>query len=87
MSSAIVGVRPPSETYITYLWKASDIRSSSICPGIASATLLESRTLIERGTTGLKTWTASISIAEFLFRNPGAVNPTVCVPARVSIVY
>ena len=70
----MIGAKPPSETYVTYLWKSPDVQSPSICPGIASVTLLESRTLIERGTTGLTTWTASISLAEFLIKHPGAVN-------------
>jgi hypothetical protein len=34
-------------------------------------TLLESRTTIERGTTGLRTWLASHVLAQYLVHNPG----------------
>ena len=43
-------------------------------PGYASATLLESRTTIEAGTTGLRTWSASLVLAEYLITNPGKRN-------------
>jgi hypothetical protein len=36
-----------------------------------TATLLESRTTIENGTTGLRTWLASFPLAEYLIQNPG----------------
>lgn len=39
----------------------------------SSATLLESRTTIEGGTTGLRTWTASFPLAQYLIQNPGAL--------------
>jgi hypothetical protein len=35
-------------------------------------TLHESRTTIEGGTTGLRTWPASLVLADFLLANPGA---------------
>lgn len=45
-----------------------------VYPGYASATLLESRTTIEAGTTGLRTWSASLVLAEYLITNPGKRN-------------
>ncbi|KZT73224.1 hypothetical protein DAEQUDRAFT_662533 [Daedalea quercina L-15889] len=73
-SSGVIGTMPPEESYVTYLWRSPDVRSASICAGIASATLLESRMLTERGTTGLTTWIASISLAEFLIKHPDVVQ-------------
>ena len=35
-----------------------------------SVTLFESRTTIESGTTGLRTWRASFVLAQFLIQNP-----------------
>ncbi|KAH9837356.1 putative methyltransferase-domain-containing protein [Rhodofomes roseus] len=74
--SSSSGTNPPSASYVTYLWKSSETQRqrASICAGVANATLLESRTLVERGTTGLTTWTASISLAEFLFKHSELVQ-------------
>ena len=38
--------------------------------GYHSVTLFESRTTIESGTTGLRTWRASFVLAQFLIQNP-----------------
>ena len=39
-----------------------------------TATLLESRTTIECGTTGLRTWAASFPLAQYLIHYPGALQ-------------
>ena len=44
-------------------------------PGYASATLLESRTTIEAGTTGLRTWSASLVLGQYLLAHPGSFHP------------
>lgn len=55
---------PPSPSYLTYFWRDR-------LGAIELATLLESRTTIEGGTTGLKTWPASLTFAGYLINNPG----------------
>jgi len=57
-SSQDVGIEPPSSSYITYFWKNSSHYEHS--------TLMESRKLIEEGTTGLTTWPASMYLADYL---------------------
>lgn len=61
-----IGLSPPSETYTTYLWKTHQPCYGSLGSNLASVTLLESRTTIEGGTTGLRTWSASYVLAEYL---------------------
>ncbi|KAJ7292792.1 hypothetical protein C8J57DRAFT_1267094 [Mycena rebaudengoi] len=39
-----------------------------------TTTLLESRTVVESGTTGLRTWPASLILAQYLILNPGLVH-------------
>lgn len=50
-----------------------------LCPdnpsSIHRVTLLESRTTIEQGTTGLKTWPAAHALAEWLGNHPGSRYP------------
>ncbi|KAH8102379.1 hypothetical protein BXZ70DRAFT_776144 [Cristinia sonorae] len=53
-----VGVEHPPESYTTYFWHD---RSK-----YARSTLMESRKIIESGTTGLTTWPASMVLANFL---------------------
>lgn len=38
------------------------------------ATLMESRNTIENGTTGLKTWKASLVLGQYLLKHPGELN-------------
>ncbi|KAF8578735.1 hypothetical protein K439DRAFT_1416909 [Ramaria rubella] len=71
-SSSFV-TQPPSPAYITHFW--------SISPGATSnthrtqlTTLLESRTMIESGTTGLRTWGASITFANWLVAHPDVIQ-------------
>ena len=60
---------PPSPSYIThYLQLFPDTPDV-----IHRVTLLESRTIIEQGTTGLKTWPAAHALAEWLGKHPGLV--------------
>ncbi|KAJ3556707.1 hypothetical protein NM688_g1877 [Phlebia brevispora] len=67
-SPQTVGVKPPIPSYVTYFWESNS--------GFKTATLLESRTTIETGTTGLKTWLASLVLAQFLITNPELVRST-----------
>ncbi|KAG9022517.1 hypothetical protein FRB95_014671 [Tulasnella sp. JGI-2019a] len=57
---------PPPPSYVTYLY-TPDQTSSFRHP--QSITLLESRTTIEAGTTGLRTWQASFVLADWLVAN------------------
>ncbi|KAK7686700.1 hypothetical protein QCA50_010300 [Cerrena zonata] len=58
---------PPPPSYVTYFWRDPS-------GTIELATLLESRTTIEGGTTGLKTWPASLTLASYLIKNPDIVR-------------
>jgi len=62
---------PPSPSHVTYYLR--------LCSGAPSLihriTLLESRTTIEQGTTGLKTWPAAHALAEWLRKHPGRLRP------------
>ncbi|KAJ7729264.1 hypothetical protein DFH07DRAFT_850404 [Mycena maculata] len=61
---------PPSQSYITHFWRppANDLGTYQ------TTTLLESRTMIEGGTTGLRTWLASLILAQYLILNPDLVR-------------
>jgi len=67
---------PPTESYITYfppLSERSLSRDANTSPSSAMrVTLLESRTMIESGTTGLRTWRASFVLADYLIAHPGS---------------
>ncbi|KAH8997412.1 hypothetical protein EDB92DRAFT_2101464, partial [Lactarius akahatsu] len=69
-------ILPPPPSFVTHYWKA-DPQSGPPIPTHAispiehrSVTLFESRTTIENGTTGLRTWGASFVLAQVLIRNP-----------------
>jgi hypothetical protein len=49
-------------------------RASSVVKEDDRVTLLESRTTIEAGTTGMRTWQASLVLGEWLLYNPGIVR-------------
>ncbi|KIY50680.1 hypothetical protein FISHEDRAFT_11607, partial [Fistulina hepatica ATCC 64428] len=80
-------VGPPTESYITHFWKpldrfhpsVSDINSNGnkdirqLLSTYQSITLRESRTTIEAGTTGLRTWRASHVFAQYLIHHPKLV--------------
>ncbi|EIW87126.1 hypothetical protein CONPUDRAFT_116205 [Coniophora puteana RWD-64-598 SS2] len=59
---------PPPQSYVTSYWKGPAFQLS-----LRTATLLESRTTIEGGTTGLRTWKASYALSSFLLKRPGLV--------------
>jgi hypothetical protein len=63
----------PRPSYITHYWSFNvvDPNLSNMIVD-EKATLLESRTMIEQGTTGLKTWPASFALADFLVGSPGS---------------
>jgi len=68
-------VAPPPPSFVTHYWKptlSGPTVSSDDVPltGYHSVTLFESRTTIESGTTGLRTWRASFVLAQFLIQNP-----------------
>ncbi|KAI6048007.1 putative methyltransferase-domain-containing protein [Pisolithus marmoratus] len=66
----------PSDSYITHYWKPPDSTFSSdaeVEPTYETITLLESRTTIAAGTTGLRTWRASFALAQYLIEHTGLV--------------
>ncbi|KAJ7940485.1 hypothetical protein B0H13DRAFT_14257 [Mycena leptocephala] len=75
---AVVGLTPPTESYITHFWRPSD--KSTMLPNSVdlgeyqTTTLFESRKMIESGTTGLRTWLASLILAQYLILNPVLVQ-------------
>ncbi|KAG8691896.1 hypothetical protein FRC08_010067 [Ceratobasidium sp. 394] len=76
---------PPAASYLTYLLPCPDLRDPATAvppevwrrpPGVDTfsrdrrpITILASRTTIERGTTGLHPWRASLDLAEWIFKN------------------
>ncbi|KAJ7665208.1 hypothetical protein DFH06DRAFT_309176 [Mycena polygramma] len=73
----LIGQRPPSQSYITHFWRSgkNDVLPSSVnLDEYQTTTLLESRTMIESGTTGLRTWIASLILAQHLNANPALVH-------------
>ncbi|KAI0640005.1 hypothetical protein C8Q77DRAFT_1084036 [Trametes polyzona] len=74
LSSQSLGTSAPSASYLTYLWPTTNPPDRPVFPGCASATLLESRTTIESGTTGLRTWSASLVLAQYLLSRPELVQ-------------
>ncbi|OBZ79740.1 Protein-lysine N-methyltransferase EEF2KMT, partial [Grifola frondosa] len=69
-----VGTAPPARSFVTYIWKAGESENSAVYPGYASATLMEARTTIESGTTGLRTWSASLILAQHIISHPALVQ-------------
>lgn len=75
-------VAPPLPSFVTHYWKptlASPTVLSDDVPltGYHSVTLFESRTTIESGTTGLRTWRASFVLAQFFIQNPSMTYVTI----------
>ncbi|KAI0304591.1 putative methyltransferase-domain-containing protein [Russula brevipes] len=66
-------VTPPPPSFVTHYWKPQSGLSTppDTVPSTEyhSVTLFESRTTIEGGTTGLRTWRASFVLAQFLIQN------------------
>ena len=63
-------LKPPSQSYITHYWNYQPTNSDNVSSYL-TATLLESRTTIESGTTGLRTWLASFVLSQYLILHPG----------------
>ncbi|KAF7347386.1 Protein-lysine N-methyltransferase EFM3 [Mycena venus] len=74
----LIGQAPPSQSYVTHFWsldsKNNGIPNSVDLDEYQTTTLLESRTMIESGTTGLRTWLASFILAQYLILNPVLVR-------------
>ena len=70
---------PPTPSYVSYIYKPPDSPDSSI----RCITLHESRMVIESGTTGLRTWSASLAFAHWLFHHPGTTNNPLQMPIHL----
>ncbi|KAF8808016.1 hypothetical protein BYT27DRAFT_7190107 [Phlegmacium glaucopus] len=68
---------PPTQSYITRFWSLSeplqDLPDYVDLQNYYTATLLESRTTIEGGTTGLRTWFASYVLSQYLIMHPESI--------------
>ena len=74
---------PPPPSFVTHYWKPVPFQlgspvSTNTIPSTEyhSVTLFESRTTIESGTTGLRTWRASFVLAQFLIQNSSMTRAT-----------
>ncbi|KAK7465563.1 hypothetical protein VKT23_005536 [Stygiomarasmius scandens] len=66
---------PPSRSFVTHFWRsASDSVEEIDLKEYQTTTLHESRTLIESGTTGLRTWPASHTMGQYLIDHPELVQ-------------
>ncbi|KAJ7492140.1 hypothetical protein FB451DRAFT_518234 [Mycena latifolia] len=74
----LTGQSPPSQSYITHFWRPDHELLPPGAPvdlgAYQTTTLLESRTIVEGGTTGLRTWLASLVLAQHLVRHPALVH-------------
>ncbi|GJJ09916.1 hypothetical protein Clacol_004140 [Clathrus columnatus] len=59
---ALTGLAPPPPSYSTRFWK----QNAKVDGTLYLTTILESQTTIESGTTGLRTWNASLALADWL---------------------
>ncbi|KAL5495056.1 hypothetical protein ACEPAI_518 [Sanghuangporus weigelae] len=64
-------VQAPPPSYVTYIWRDTPTGSAGAKPELSiekcrKCTLFEARTIIESGTTGLRTWIASFVLADYL---------------------
>lgn len=73
---------PPPSSYISHFWCPGPVPSNG-CQDMVdltshrTVTVLESRTTIENGTTGLRTWPASFVLSQYLISHPGMTESTV----------
>ncbi|KAK0246172.1 hypothetical protein EDD85DRAFT_1017152 [Armillaria nabsnona] len=68
---------PPSPSYVTYYWRLDALPHSNktLAPlEYFRTTLLESGTMIESGTTGFRTWLASLHLANYIISHPDWVR-------------
>ncbi|KAF8559946.1 hypothetical protein OG21DRAFT_1400944 [Imleria badia] len=71
------GVRSesPPNSFITHYWRFPETHDYPIeVDCYQMVTLLESRTTIEAGTTGLRTWRAGLVLAQYLIQHPYLVD-------------
>ncbi|KAG7452188.1 uncharacterized protein BT62DRAFT_999946 [Guyanagaster necrorhizus] len=64
---------PPSPSYVTHYWRLDTPSSSNetpVTPECFRTTLFESGTMIESGTTGFRTWPASLHLANYIIMHP-----------------
>ncbi|KAF8240765.1 hypothetical protein L208DRAFT_1420241 [Tricholoma matsutake] len=80
-SQGLLLQEPPSQSYITHFWKPSSTDTNPQppheiidLPQYHTITLFESRTTIEGGTTGLRTWLASFVLSQHLISHPDLVR-------------
>lgn len=70
---------PPAQSYVTHYWMVDSETTAVVSQGVVdlanfrTITLLESRTTTESGTTGLRTWLASKTLAQYLISHPGKI--------------
>ncbi|PPR06599.1 hypothetical protein CVT24_001784 [Panaeolus cyanescens] len=70
----------PSNSYVTHFWRPYPMSDPEVVDALVDlkhyqrTTLLESRTTIESGTTGLRTWLASFVLAEYLIAHPNVLT-------------
>ncbi|KAI0068060.1 hypothetical protein BV25DRAFT_1875200 [Artomyces pyxidatus] len=69
---------PPPPSFVTHIWRPQGYPASGSSETVdpqshSSVTLFESRTTIESGTTGLRTWRASFALANYLIGHPDLV--------------
>jgi protein-lysine N-methyltransferase EEF2KMT len=73
---------PPPESHVTRFWKTGNSgkeeQNGVNMANFQSATLLESRTTVEGGTTGLRTWLASQVLAQYLILHQGKIPSYYC---------
>ncbi|KIJ46490.1 hypothetical protein M422DRAFT_778481 [Sphaerobolus stellatus SS14] len=69
----LAGTTPPPPCYQTHFWNINT-STQNMSETSRQTTLLESRTMIESGTTGLHTWGASLALAEWLILHPDTVQ-------------
>ncbi|EIN13827.1 hypothetical protein PUNSTDRAFT_59428 [Punctularia strigosozonata HHB-11173 SS5] len=73
---------PPEPCFVSYFYRSvgQDVDSQDHNPSYVNldtlriVTILESQSMIEAGTTGLRTWPASIALARYLLGNPELVH-------------
>ena len=78
---ALVSCTPPPPSYVTYFWQSNtkcngssgtlDYQREDCLEKYNKCTLFESRTTIESGTTGFRTWSAGFTLAEYLISKKG----------------
>ncbi|KAF9532088.1 hypothetical protein CPB83DRAFT_760781 [Crepidotus variabilis] len=72
----ILQLEAPTPSYVTYFWRRKGLASPVESVDLSdydTITLLESRTTVENGKTGLRTWLASFALAQYLCSNPEIV--------------